>query len=323
MAIYSNNPSTNITKHWIDIDNGMNVREKFDEWASSEEGKRCLDIPAGTTEQYIKNRFWRAYMLGMKTAREIDKPAFTSTTHPPVESFIKTYKERIHHATIRNKEDKVGYSKLPKLKWLFSDGDFKEMWSSDNEENDWLLMSLWDNGITSPEDAKCRIELQRFEYTTKDCPKCGNMDNHYITTRGWKCKKCAHKFTITSGTYLDNTKLELYYWWRFAYLIGDMKITNSNVIAKDLGITQSSSWFMIETLRNARKQMSDKNFVNGQKVLAFNSLWDVIEVLMKLTKNKKKKNIQKIKRELAPFTPMNETKKNKVLEFLNQKHIDK
>ncbi len=283
-----------------------------------------MNIPAGIEPEYIKNRFWRAYMLGMRTAREIDKSTSVYTTVPTTESFLKIYKDRIQ-TSLQNKSSKEEYAKLPKLKWLLSDSDFEDTWNKDKEWEDAVLHILWDNGITSPADAKCRFEFARFEYTKKDCPKCVAFDDHYELTSShqWKCKKCGHKFTITSGTYIDNTKLELFYWWRFAYLIGEMKITNSQVIAKDLDVTQATSWFMIETLRNARKQTSDKNFVNGQEVLVFNHLWEVIELLVRKTSIKKKKNTVKIKKEIVPVTPTEKIKKAKVHYFLNQTTIEK
>lgn len=144
--------------------------------------------------------------------------------------------------------------------WLLSISEFNLI--TNNYELDWVLNKLNDNGITSPEDALMRISSARFTYPRgTDCPFCGTVDSHYqLNSECYKCRnrKCYKKFSITSGTYLNDTKLEYSQWWRFAYLIGDMKITNSAVIAKDLGVTQKTSWWMINTLRTARKETSKK-----------------------------------------------------------------
>lgn len=173
-------------------------------------------------------------------------------------------------------------SKLPKRDWLLSDDDFKRACCKDECTIDWMLNLMWNNGITSPEDSENKFELNRFKYGYPDCPYCGTIDSHYfLHSNQWKCKKCYGKFSITCGTYIDNTKLKFYHWWRFCYLIGSLKITNSSVIAKDLCITQLSAWRMIDTLRTARKENTKTKFVNGQEILVFNDCYEVLDLLVK------------------------------------------
>lgn len=173
--------------------------------------------------------------------------------------------------------------------WLLSISEFNLM--TNNYEWDWVLHKLWGNGITCPEDALMNISSARFIYTDPDCPFCGKIDKHYkLNSELWKCrnKTCYKKFTLTSGTYIADTKLEYSQWWRFAYLIGDLKITNSHVIAKDLDVTQLTAWRMIDTLRTARKESTKKKFVNGNEVLVFESRYDVLDILLRNLLRKKK-----------------------------------
>lgn len=168
--------------------------------------------------------------------------------------------------------------------WLITNAELRQI--TNDYEWDWVLGKFLDNGIISPEGAYHKIYCQRFEYTNVDCPFCQTIDSHYeLNSELWKCKNCHKKFTITSGTYIDNSKLEYYHWWRFCYLIGNLKVVNSNVIAKDLDVTQLTAWRMIDTLRKARKEQSDKKFVNGQEVLVFEHIYEPLEILLKL-KNK-------------------------------------
>lgn len=205
---------------------------------------------------------------------------------------------------------------LPKRSWLLSDEDFVDVCGENTDTLDWMLNLMWNNGITSPEDAKMKFEQTRFEYGNPDCPNCGIIDSHYhLSSNQWKCKNCLAKFSLTSGTYIDNTKLEFYHWWRFCYLIGELKITNSCVIAKDLDITQLSAWRMIDTLRTARKENTKRKFVNGQEILVFNNLWEVLELLIK------RKNKIKAERKLATKVKTSEQIQNLALNENKEKII--
>lgn len=164
--------------------------------------------------------------------------------------------------------------------WLISNADLQLI--TNDYEWDWVLAKFIDNGITSPEDAYWKLRTSRFEYTNPDCPFCEVIDKHYeLNSECWKCKSCLKKFTITSGTYIENSKLDYYHWWRFAYLMGELKITNGGVIANDLELTHKTVWGMIETVRVSRKQTSDKKFVNGNEVLVFKNIYEVIDLLIK------------------------------------------
>lgn len=176
----------------------------------------------------------------------------------------------------------------PKRSWLLSNEDFTDL-TNVHQFNEWALFILWDNGITCPDDAYNKLHLCRFEHTNPDCSFCGDVDKHYVLrTDQWNCKKCRRTFSVTSGTYLDNSKLEAHIWWRFCYLVGDMGITNSHLIAKDLGVTQKTAWFMLDTLRTARKETSNTKFINGSEVLSFNNSHEVIDVLVKIKRDKTK-----------------------------------
>lgn len=167
------------------------------------------------------------------------------------------------------------------FKWLLSDEDFESICNVE-KFNEWGLNVLWENGITCPTDSYDRLCLIRFEYGKPKCPLCEVQDDHYkLNDKRWKCKKCHNKFSVTSNTYLNDTKLEYYHWIRFAYLVGEMKIINSLIIAVDLGITQPSAWEMIQTLRTAHKASVDYKFINGQSVLVFKNMHEVLDVLLK------------------------------------------
>jgi hypothetical protein len=158
--------------------------------------------------------------------------------------------------------------------WLITDEDFNLI-TKDYEWDGYVFM-LWDNGITSPGDAVTKLHSNRFEHTEADCSFCGMIDRHNDLGGGeYKCSHCSEEFGITSGTHIEYTKLKPHYWFRFAYLTGELKIKDQFVLAKDLKITQEEADEMVRMFKKAR----------GYK--EFKSYHDVIDLLLKRKKKVK------------------------------------
>ena len=91
---------------------------------------------------------------------------------------------------------------------------------------------------------------------TVACPHCGNAGKNYVTNRGYKCgeKTCHKKFSVTSGTIFENTKLPLQIWFGAMYLVTTHKKGISSLqLATDLGITQKTAWFLNHRIREMLK----------------------------------------------------------------------
>ena len=166
--------------------------------------------------------------------------------------------------------------------WLLSNEDFD---AACGENCDWMFDVLWDNGIISEEFAVFHFMSAgtNSDFDVIDCPFCGANDNkHYpLGKNRWKCKKCLRKFSLTSGRYIDNTKMPITYWWRFCWLVSKSKKINSCAIARDLEITQKSAWLMIDTLKAALKN-TGVEMKNGS--MEFKDYWEVIKLLMQVKK---------------------------------------
>ncbi len=203
-------------------------------------------------------------------------------------------------------------------KWLLSDSTFDEC--TDHYDDETTLFAFTENGVICPRWAHSSIYGIRFQYCPHpDCPACKEIDDHWKLgpKDTFKCKKCHTKFSITSGTYLNNSKLEFYYWWRFAFLVGEMNITNSCAIARDLEVSQKTAWAMIETLRTARKETSEIKFTTGTQVLSFKHNIEVLEILLKQSVSHK---IKKVNTELsklkAEYKELDRQEKQ-ITDFLN------
>jgi transposase-like protein len=111
------------------------------------------------------------------------------------------------------------------------------------------------------------------------CPNCGSA-NPYKTTRGYKCSNntCYKKFTVKVGTIFENSKIPLRTWFAAIYLCTTSKKGVSSVqLATQLGITQKSSWFLAQRIREMLKNQApemlgensmveaDETFVGGKE----------------------------------------------------------
>lgn len=83
------------------------------------------------------------------------------------------------------------------------------------------------------------------------CPHCGSVGS-YITNRGFKCKtkECHKKFSVTTGTIFEHTKIPLRLWFAAIYLAtAHKKGISSFQLSRDLNVTQKTAWFLLHRIR--------------------------------------------------------------------------
>ncbi len=111
------------------------------------------------------------------------------------------------------------------------------------------------------EENTCKEYLAAMRWGSDPaCPHCGSI-GAYVTNRGYKCKskECAKKFTVTTGTVFENTKISLRYWFAAMYLCtAHKKGISSLQLSRDLDITQKTAWFLLHRIREMLKQDSSK-----------------------------------------------------------------
>jgi transposase-like protein len=87
------------------------------------------------------------------------------------------------------------------------------------------------------------------------CPRmgCGNADVYYIKTRKqWQCKECRKFFTAKLGTIFEDSPIGFSKWVPAMWLIANAKNGISSCeVARALGVTQKTAWFMLHRLRLA------------------------------------------------------------------------
>jgi hypothetical protein len=109
------------------------------------------------------------------------------------------------------------------------------------------------------------------------CPTCGRTDVRFISTRRmWECKEKhpRRQFSSKVGTIFEDSPLGLDKWFAAIWIVANCKNgISSYEMARDLGITQKSAWFMDHRVRLAMKAGSilkmdgaceaDESFIGG------------------------------------------------------------
>ena len=105
----------------------------------------------------------------------------------------------------------------------------------------------------SDED-KCRAYMEHMSWGgNPTCPFCG-MHKPYKLKDGktYRCREsqCKRNFTVTVGTVFEDSKVKLSVWMAALYLCTTHKKgVSSHQLARNLGITQKTAWFVLHRVR--------------------------------------------------------------------------
>jgi transposase-like protein len=85
------------------------------------------------------------------------------------------------------------------------------------------------------------------------CPTCQVGENITARKSGfYRCNPCQLDFTVRTGTVMERSKVPLHKWLYSMYLlVTARKGISSMRLAKEIGITQKSAWFVLHRLREA------------------------------------------------------------------------
>jgi transposase-like protein len=125
--------------------------------------------------------------------------------------------------------------------------------------HDYIVRMRWPNGVA--------------------CPRlgCGSADVAEIAgRRKWRCRECKRQFSVKVGTVLEDSPIALTKWLPAMWLLSGAKNGISSCeLARALGITQKSAWFMLHRIRCAMEGDSfdllsgeveaDETYIGGKK----------------------------------------------------------
>ncbi|MDO8462725.1 MAG: IS1595 family transposase [bacterium] len=106
------------------------------------------------------------------------------------------------------------------------------------------------------DEEKCRQYFEQIRFKDGDyCPHCAHGKiNRFADGKRYRCAKCRKDFTIKTGTVFGESKISLQKWFIAIYLLTTSPKGISSVqLAKQLGVTQKTAWFMDHRIRKAMK----------------------------------------------------------------------
>ena len=127
--------------------------------------------------------------------------------------------------------------------------------------HNFMVEMRWPNGVT--------------------CPHCQNTDVKFVKTnekkprRLWNCRGCEKQFTAKVGTIFEDSPIGFEKWLPAIWMVVNCKNEISSCeLARSLGVTQKTAWFMLHRIRHALqcgsvKKLSgtveaDETFIGGQ-----------------------------------------------------------
>jgi len=99
------------------------------------------------------------------------------------------------------------------------------------------------------------------------CPACesGELRQHWLKNqRRWQCRECGKQYSVKVNTIFEDSAVKLDKWLTAMWLLANCKNgVSSYEIARSVGVTQKSAWFMLQRIRLAMRNNSVLNLGSG------------------------------------------------------------
>jgi transposase-like protein len=108
------------------------------------------------------------------------------------------------------------------------------------------------------------------------CPACEAKNPGFLKTRRiWKCRDCGRQFSVKLGTIFEDSPIGLDKWLPALWMLANSKNgISSYELARALGVTQKTGWFMLHRIRLAMQTRTwakmkgaveaDETFIGGK-----------------------------------------------------------
>lgn len=104
------------------------------------------------------------------------------------------------------------------------------------------------------DEDRCRDYLKSMRWGDRvNCIYCGSENVGEVASRRlFQCRGCRRQFSIKVGTIFEDSPLGLNKWLCTVWMVVNCKNgISSYEVHRALGITQKSTWFMLERIREA------------------------------------------------------------------------
>lgn len=124
--------------------------------------------------------------------------------------------------------------------------DLVQIFSSEEKCIEYLESIRWKDGVISPFDPTSKV---------------------YKCSKGYWCKNTNKVFNVKTRTIFENTKISLQKWFMAIWLITSHKKGISSIqLSKDIHVTQKTSWFMLQRIRNCFECENQHNLSNEVEI---------------------------------------------------------
>lgn len=119
-----------------------------------------------------------------------------------------------------------------------------------------------------PNEEAARIYFERNRWAGEPaCPHCGSVSVAEVKNHKpmpYRCRDCRQHFSVRTGTVLAESRLPLHKWLMAIYMMTTArKGIPSTQMARELGITQKSAWFLSQRIRETWLAGSDDGSMGG------------------------------------------------------------
>lgn len=114
-----------------------------------------------------------------------------------------------------------------------------------------------------PDEQACREHFRQHRWGDNgfECPDCGETDDwtYLESRRVFQCNTCRRQTSLTAGTILQDTKIDLWDWYLSAYLVFTTKKGISTPeLARKVGYSEKTAWFVKHKLLDALREEEAK-----------------------------------------------------------------
>ena len=116
------------------------------------------------------------------------------------------------------------------------------------------VISLYQFFEKFPNEESSRVFFENKRWAGKTvCPHCGSETVSECKDHKpmpYRCKSCRKHFSVRTGTVLAESRLPLHKWMMAMYMLTTARKGISSVqMAKELGVTQKTAWFLSQRIR--------------------------------------------------------------------------
>ena len=131
-----------------------------------------------------------------------------------------------------------------------------------------------------PDEESARLYFERNRWAGEvSCPHCGSLSVAEVKNHKpmpYRCRDCRQHFSVRTGTVLAESRLPLHKWLMAIYMMTTArKGIPSTQMARELGVTQKSAWFLAQRIRETWLAAStpdmgehvqvDETFIGGKE----------------------------------------------------------